>query len=166
MRITKEIARNVANQLTSKKRKELYELQERFKDELLKTYLEDIPKEIKELAQKYPYYFKKSNSISFGGCNGFSYEYFSLSESVIIKQSSSYYTEISSENAKKLNKIHNKIQDKKNEITELFKDLEIALYSLKTYSKVSEQFPEAIPFLPKSITTELSVNISNIRKRI
>jgi (2Fe-2S) ferredoxin len=101
-----------------------------------------------------------------GGCNGFGYESFSLKESVVLKADNHYYTNISGENAKKIIKMHNEILDKKSEVSNLILDLEILLYSLRTYSKVSENFPEAIPFLPKKLTTGLSINISDIRKRI
>lgn len=165
-RITKEIATIIAVKLTVKKNELISNLENKFKDELLRMYVKDTPKEIIELQKKHPVYFKMSNRISMGGINGFSYEIFKVDSQIILKQDNNYYTNISAENSKKLQKIHNELQDKIKEVKSLIRDLEILLYSLRTYAKVSEQFPEAIPFLPKEVTTALSINISDIRKRI
>lgn len=165
-RITKEIASQVAHQLTAKKREEVKELDAKFRTELKRMYVEDTPTEIKELAKKYPEYFEWRDRIGFYGTNGFGYENYRIEGTVITKAGSISYTNISPENAKKLNKLDNEIQDKKKELKDLVKELEILLYSLRTYSKVTEQFPEAIPFLPYKTTSALAINIDDLRKKL
>lgn len=165
-RITKEIATQVATQLTTKKREALKELDAKFRSELKRMYVEDTPAEIKELAEKFPQYFEQRTRIGFGGTNGFGYEVYSIDGNVIAPVSGAYYTKISPENSKILKKLDNEIQDKKKELKNLVKELEILLYSLRTYSKVAEQFPEAVPFLPFRTTSALAINIQDIRKKL
>ncbi len=165
-RITKEIAGQVSHQLTAKKREEIHELDAKFRTELKRMYIEDIPEEIKELSAKYPEYFELRDRIGFYGTNGFGYENYKIDGSVISKAGSVNYLHISPENAKKLKKIDNEIQDKKKELKGLVRELEILLYSLRTYAKVSEQFPEAIPFLPYKTTSALAINIEDLRKKL
>jgi len=165
-RITKEIATQVARDLTTKKREELKVLDTKFRSELKRMYVEDTPIEIKELEVKLPQYFEKRNRIGFNGTNGFGYEVYSIEGTVIATTNGAYYTKISTENAKILSSLNNEIQDKKKELNSLVKDLEVLLYSLRTYAKVSEQFPEAIPFLPFRTTSALAINIQDLRKKL
>jgi hypothetical protein len=165
-RITKEIATQVARDLTTKKREELKVLDTKFRSELKRMYVEDVPNEIKEISVKHRKYFDFRSRISLNGVNGFGYESYSIDGEVIVPTSGAYYTNISSDNAKILKKLENEFQDKKKELNELIKDLEILLYSLRTYSKVSEQFPEAIPFLPFRTTSALAINIQDLRNKL
>lgn len=165
-RITKEIATQVATQLTTKKREVLAELNKKFRAELKRMYVEDTPSEIKELAEKHPEYFDFRNRIGFNGTNGFGYESYGIEGRVISTVGGAYYTKILPEHAKYLKKLDNEIQDKKKEILSLIKELEILLYSLRTYPKVAEQFPEAVPFLPFKTTSALAINIEDLRKKL
>lgn len=165
-RITKEVASQVATDLTAKKREALVELNKKFRLELKKMFVEDTPNEIKELSIKYPEWFSFVDRIGFYGTNGFGYENYKIEGSVVSKGGSFYYTNLSPENAKTLKKIDNEIQDKKKELADLVKELEILLYSLRTYSKVAEQFPEAVPFLPYKVATALAINIEDLRKKL
>ena len=165
-RITKEIATQVAVQLTSKKRELVKELDVKFRSELKRMYVEDTPAEIKELAVKHPDYFQFRTRIGFYGTNGFGYENYLLEGSVVSKNTSAEYCNISAENAKKLKKLDNEIQDKKKELKDLTRELEILLYSFRTYAKVTEQFPEAVPFLPYRTTSALAINIEDVRKKL
>lgn len=165
-RITKEIATTVATQLTTKKREALKELDAKFRSELKRMYVEDTPSEIKELSVKFPKYFNFRNRISLNGVQGFGYENYLIEGNVISDTNGGYYTNISPENAKILKKLDNELQDKRNELTGLIKELEILLYSLRTYPKVAEQFPEAVPFLPFRTTSALAINIEDLRKKL
>lgn len=165
-RITKEIATQVANQLTTKKREALKELDFKFRSELERMYVEDTPSEIKRLEVMFPQYFEKRNCIGFNGTNGFGYKVYSIKGTVIATTSGAYYTKISSGNAKILKNLDNEIQDKKKELEDLVNELEIILYSLRTYAKVAEQFPEAVPFLPFKTTSALAINIEDLRKKL
>lgn len=52
------------------------------------------------------------------------------------------------------------------EINSLKSEIEQALLSLVTFKRVSENFPEAVPFLPKIQNTSLVVDLSNLRNKI
>jgi hypothetical protein len=165
-RITKEIATQVAVQLTSKKRELVKELDVKFRSELKRMYVEDTPIDIIQLEVKFPQYFEKRNRIGFNGTNGFGYEVYSIEGTVIATINGAYYTKISPENSKILKTLDNEIQDKKKELKDLVTELEILLYSLRTYAKVTEQFPEAVPFLPYRTTSALAINIEDVRKKL
>lgn len=129
-------------------------------------YVEDTPTEIKELAGKYPEYFEFQDRIGFYGTNGFGYENYKIEGRIISKAGIISYTSISPENAKKLKKLDDEIQDKRKELEDLVRELEILLYSLRTYAKVTEQFPEAVPFLPFKTTSALAINIQDLRNKL
>lgn len=40
------------------------------------------------------------------------------------------------------------------------------IYQLRTYSQITQQFPEAVPFLPTKTTTALSIPINDIRAQL
>jgi len=164
-RITKEIAHQVALKLTSKKFEECLKLIEELAVETFKLYSNTVPKEIVELSKKFPDYFNFSEHLNVTG-NGFSYDQIKISEKSVVKSCNKYFTP-SPQDAKVLMAIKNKIDDARKSYKDLVFEIENLVYHLRTYAKVTEQFPEAVPFLPnKAITNALAINIDDIRKKL
>ena len=70
--------------------------------------------------------------------------------------------------AKQLLKEFNEIEALKKEIKDLKKEIEVALYyTLKTYNRVSEVFPEAYNHLPKlnKDSTAIVINLDHLRRQ-
>jgi hypothetical protein len=164
-RITKEIAKEVALKLTSKKFEEYQVLIEELSLKTFELYSATIPKEIIESSKKFPDYFDFSHHLNVTG-NGFSYDQIKISEKSVVKSSNKYYTP-QPQDAKALMAVKNKIEDARKSYKDLVFEIENLVYHLRTYAKVAEQFPEAVPFLPnKAITTALAINIDDIRKKL
>lgn len=164
-RITKEIAHEVALKLTSKKFEEYQKLIEELSLKTFELYSATIPKEIIELSKKFPHYFDFSQHLNVTG-NGFSYDQIKISEKSVVRSGNKYFTP-SPQDAKVLMTIKNKIEDAKKSYNDLAREIENLVYHLRTYTKVMEQFPEAVPFLPnKAITNALTINIDDIRKKL
>ena len=62
----------------------------------------------------------------------------------------------------KLKRIH---KEKKDELTKLELDVETAIFNARTYKRIAELFPEAVPHLP-AVFPPPAINYSEIRKRI
>jgi hypothetical protein len=165
-RITKEIANRVAVNLTSKKLEEYELLRKNYSSKAFDIYMATIPKEVVELKEKFPEYFSTAGYLNITG-NGFNYDQIKLEKRAISKGNGGSYYSPSPQDAKILMAMKNKVEDAKKSCQDLVREIENLVYHLRTYAKVSEQFPEAIPFLPnKPITTALAINIDDIRKKL
>lgn len=164
MRITKQIASEVAKQLLAEKRKEndknWIELSKKVYESVLKT----VPKEIIELHEKHPSFVRTSRSIKLIG-NGFNHEYVNTSKEFPCEHYSKNYVPTAKEGVEWI-KLLNDYNDGKESIKKLNSEIELALYNLRTYKAVQENFPEAYELLPEKTSTALSINISDIRQKI
>jgi len=162
MNITKTIAAEVAEKLLSKQALEIKNLRNKLESTFDEIYLKTIPKEVVELFKKYPNYFKTRNNFHLSG-NGFDWK------SITAYKSLPYINYAFQPNEKDSIILHNsinKIDKKKSEYKKLHSEIEIALFGLRTYKRVEENFPEAFLLLPNKITTSLAVNISDLRNKI
>lgn len=162
-RITKEIAKEVAQKLTEKKREQIKKTDLELRSKLESMIYKRLPKDVVELFKKHPKYFNTKSCFRVSG-NGLNYEYLYTNNEIPYTENSSF--DPSPEEAKELIKLNNKVTDLKNKKNELFREIENLLYSLRTYSKVIAEFPEAEPFLPKTITNKLTINVSDIRQQL
>lgn len=161
-RITKLIAENVAVKLTEKQALEIKELKTELSNKFTEIYLKTVPKEILDLHKKYPDFIETRSSFQMSG-NGFQYQSLSLNSSFPAKNHCFSPNEV---DAKMLLKLLNEIDKKKSELSKLKTEVEALVFGLRTYAKVNSEFPEATPFLPKTITSALMVNISDLRKKL
>jgi hypothetical protein len=160
--ITKTFAAEVAKKLTEKKAKSLATAEANLKALLTEMYVRSLSPEVVKLFDKMPAYFKTRNDLQLSG-NGFSYEWVGLSNSMpCISQ---YFTP-DEDQAKILNTAIDERDAKKRELSGLKDELILTLLSLRSYKKIGEFLPEAIPFLPEKITTALAVNLSDLRDRL
>ena len=164
MRITKTIAEEVAVKLLAKKDLQI----KKAKDELsnfAEQFLEKtLPKEVLETYKKFKPFFRESIEIIVDG-NGLSYEYIELSKRYPYGNSKTYLP--NEVDAKTFRKLIDKRNDLVKQRRELKEELSNAIFNLKTYKAVQENFPEAFEFLPKeNKNTALAINISEIRQKI
>jgi len=161
-RITKLIAENVAAKLTEKQDSEIKELKSELSNKFTDIYLKTIPKEVLDFHKKYPEFIETRSNMQISG-NGFQYQSLSLNKSFPAKNHIFLPNE---KDAKTLLSLVNEISDKKSEHSKLKQEIEVLLFGLRTYTKVNSEFPEATPFLPKTITSALMVNISDLREKL
>lgn len=162
MNITKAIAVEVAEKLIQKQGLELKGLKEDLKQKLENIILGTIPKEIKDFYKKHPSYVETRQSFQLSG-NGFEYQYLNTKNHIPAFKSSFQPNET---DALLIKNSLNQIKDKEKEYKKLFSEIEVALFGLRTYKRVEENFPEAFLLLPNKITTSLAVNISDLRQKI
>lgn len=162
MRITREIATQVAKKLTEKKLKEVSELQ----NDLLKSFTEivkkTIPAEVIEFHKKHKGYVNERISVQLHG-NGWEWQTLSFSEPLPLKERA--FVPKPKDSDLLLNK-HNAYEEARRSLLSLVEELENVLYNLRTYSKVNLEFPEATPFLPSAKEAGLMVNINDVRKKL
>jgi hypothetical protein len=162
MRITKTIASEVAEKLLSKKDLEIKEAGLKL-SEYAQAFVEaQIPKEVIEAYEKYKGYFNYRREFQLKG-NGLNYEYVSCLNQLPY---SNYLFEPNPEQAKVFRVLIDNLAKLRSERIKLKTELENAIFNLRTFKMVEENFPEAVPFLPKSQSTSLVVNLSEIRQKL
>jgi hypothetical protein len=111
----------------------------------------------------HPKYFDKGNSFYFTGV-GLNSQYVSIGKDL---PKSSRYISVTEDQAIKINEFSDSVDKLTKAKSELYRDIENALFNLRTYNNVKEQFPEAFLLLPPSlISTSVSLNISDIRCKL
>lgn len=162
-RITKDMAFETAKKMTVKKQTALDKTKKELK-KIMQTYaVSKIPKEIMVCFKKHKNVFNTQSCLRLVG-NGFNHEWVDLEESLPLEN-----TVFSPEGnlAKEIRTLLDSISTKDKELKELRKEIETALYNLRTYAKTQKDFPEAYGFLPSpNSETALTVNISAIRKKL
>ena len=163
-RITKELANRIAEKLISKQLEEVKKLNFEFEEKVYLAILKTIPKEVMDCYEKNPDFFNTTRSFYMYG-KGWHSE--TIASSKKLPKNNFFSAEkLNEADSNKLLKERQLIDDKKLEAKKLLKEIEVALYSLRTYTRISEHLPEAIPFLPSATSTALQVNLSDIRKKI
>jgi hypothetical protein len=166
-RITKEIASAVAKELVQPKQEEKMVLQALLKDHLRNYFLTTIPEDVLIEFHKNPNYFNTTHSIRIQG-EGItdSYNYYSIGEELPYSRKTDRVL-LPPKVAAAAVKLIDAIKDKKYEIEKLIKEIEVALYNLRTYKNVENEFPEAFKRLPPTpLTTALAINLKDIRCKL
>lgn len=162
MRITKQIAENVASKLLLKKNEYL----NLSKDDLEKLVCEimksKVPESVLKVFKSNPEYVETSNYISLNG-NGFNWERVCLGKQIPCKNTD--YTPTYEESRIISEKI-NTFQKLKKEISDLKHELVVNIFNLKTYKQVEENFPEAYVFLPEIKNNAVAVNLTTLRAKL
>lgn len=162
MRITKSIAEQTAKSLIEAKRKELESKKQDVKNFLTPIVKAKIPKEILSSYSNFPDYFSTYNYVRLVG-NGFNYRNFNINEKLPLTKSEFNPDE---KQAKKLSELVNKYDDFRDKLNKLETELINAIFNLKTYKSVEENFPEAFLLLPKIENNKVMINLSDIRNKL
>lgn len=160
--ITKAIANEVAIKLTEKKQKEIKKLNSELNAIFYDMVVSKIPKEVLDAYKNHKEYFNRRSDMQMIG-QGWNWRYISFGCELPYNKT---VFEPNSKQSDILVKLKNTIEEKTDARNKLISEIEVALFSLRTYKRVEESFPEATPFLPEKITNVLAVNISDIRQKI
>ena len=167
MRISKEKATNVAEKLLNPKREKLENLRKELSDYVTEIAKSHIPKPVNDMFKEYPEYVNSvSNSIQIEGefIDNWSLKHRHISETIPHKNKPILVTKNQS---KKIRNLFDKEERMRLEINKLRREIENAVFNLRTYSRCEKEFPEAFKFLPKkNITTALQVNVQDIRSKL
>lgn len=161
-RITKEIAKDVAIILC----KEKYKIVEKsllvLSEYIEKLRKDNMPTLILQGFQKFPEYFNRSQSIYIRGEGIKSYES-QYSVNRLPKKDDGL--QLSKSESAKYISLKNNVTDTKLEYDKLLLDVQTAIQNARTYNKIAELFPEAVPYLPKKYPFP-AINYSDIRNRL
>ena len=152
--------------MMSEKRKNQDDLFNKFKDNVKQAYITTIPQLVLDTYKKHPDYFHTARVICID-TNGFNNFHVNIDTSVL-NNSGSYYTFYNpsksvSSSLMELRNSYSSLRDK-NDKLEL--ELKETIIALRTFARIQELLPEAVPFLPKSQSTEIIVDLTQLRKKI
>lgn len=175
-RITKSISEQVAESMTKHMLNQIDTLESGITYALRDNALSQVPLSVMAAYASCPEYFKVSSSIRVSHPDLNLTGYWEL-RAFVSKDKMGYLcipsagsiklNNLSAKDIKSINDLFRKYEQLKKEYKKLKGDLETLIYGLRTYAKVTEKLPEAIPFLPAIKQNEgLSVNISDIRNRL
>lgn len=170
-RISKTAAHEVAVALVAKQRTDLEEQEKRLSHVVTSLVLDRLPKEVHDFYEKFPQYVKKTSSARLTGL-GWNREWLALEANVPYSGNGSgnfelvFETKQHEKAANGLKDLHNAFIQSKRDLTALRCDIENTLYALKTLKAISEHFPEALPYLPKTPNTSLIIDTTALRERL
>lgn len=165
MRITKDVAIRVANEMTAPSKEYYTKLVEDYENKVRQLYELTVPKEVADFQKKYPNYLRLTDSIWFSG-RGFSFERVYFENNIVSNNDGEAHLVLTDESAKELSRLSRAVQKAKEAHTKLNIETRNALLTLKTYSKIIEKLPEAKPFLPTMISGALVVNFDSLRNKL
>lgn len=164
MRITKQIAEDVARQLCAEKQSEIKALKAQLKATVTSHYEAILPKDVLAFFKKYPSFVSTDSSVRIYG-SGIDYRYFNFTQPM--PSGDNCKLEIDDISANYLTGLLNTIQDQEKSYNQLLKEIQLALINLRTYNNVREQFPEAGKILPiQQTSTAVMVNVADIRCKL
>jgi len=160
MRITKQIAQDVASKMLVDKYKSIAELDKELGLRVQDYLTAKIPAEVNTVFAKHPDYFDSRRSYYLYG-EGLNCKSVTIPQSLPSVGSS--FT-VKPEQAKEIVKLSNKRDDLHEAYKKALREVEVLLYNLRTYANVTKSFPEALPFLPVGQNTAVALNIEDVRK--
>ena len=167
-RITKQIAEDTAKAMTAEKRKAANDLKSIFEMAVSDIAWERVPDCIRDmsLADSTKNYIVKRAECQLHG-NGFEFKWVNFPSPIPFKYNESLLN-LSSAEGKVLWNLENDYKKAKQDVDNLKEEIYITLlYTLKTFKKVQDHFPEAYEFLPKTETpTSLAINLDALRHKI
>ncbi len=165
MVLSQEKAKQIAIKLCEKKKESVSKLLAEYQQFVHDSYVKQTPTEIISMQKKYPDWFSTSTGIYLHG-NGFNNEYVNTSKAVIDNTSRSAYMKMDNKLASQISQYKNAYLKAKDNHEDLVREIKTALINLKTFSRITEKFPEAAALLPKSTSTAIMVNVDGIRKKL
>lgn len=164
-RITKQIAESTAKALVQSKKEENKILEKEFESMIVNEVLKAIPKAILDFNKKYPRYVKGTMTVQLSG-NGWDFQTVYLHVEIPSPGGNKIQLVPNEELSNSLLSLYNDFTHKKELVKKLERDLGNAIFNLRTYKSVQENFPEAFELLPKIVNNAVQLNLSDIRNRI
>ncbi len=166
-RITKHIASEMAKKLGAKSLGKLETLRDETEESIRGIIYNRLPAEVVDLEKKFPKYLNTDNSYHPTYKKEFGSAVFYFKEAIpspIHNGYSSKSISLLPKNVADLDKLAHKYAKAETAHKALIQKLEDSLYALRTYKKVTEQFPEAVKYLPK-VKREHSIALSLVELR-
>lgn len=157
MRIGKEKAREAAEKIVAPLTKKIKDFEKQMGIELLAEYEKRIPAEVKKCFAKNPTFFKTEYSVYVGRFKGIGI-YASFGKAV---PELNVFKVESIVAAQYINELETLTEDR----DKAQRQIESTIITLGTIKRVSDEFPEAVPFIDIPVpNTEIAINITPVRK--
>lgn len=148
MRISKDLAEQIATALTEKSRQKKEHLKRAYRKLVYDAHIATIPEDIKKLYEKHHEYFYVSSSIYLDG-HGFNREFVSV-DKLVPENRVRKETPLDKETAKTLVAAKRAAEDATKQCEDLRQEICNTLLALRTFKKIIEHFPEAEKYLPRT----------------
>jgi hypothetical protein len=166
-RITKALSEEIARKLVEPKKKELEELNEKKRSIAEKRAWEDLPEEVIKLAQSHPEYVQCKNSARVYGPDIVDHVNETFDKPLPVKDTWAPKIVLNKDESKEYFDLLTKSRNIAQSIYELKHKIEVAVYNLRTYKRIREEFPEASKYLPNGKKkTGLAIRLDEIRKEL
>lgn len=168
MVISKSSAREISRAIVNfHKMSHFNALKEAFDDALITEYMKEVPESVRDFFSKFPHYCSTTYRISIQG-NGWSYTDCSLSNNKVVpfnENNQVFYP--NEEQGERLLKLYRLYTAENKNINELRSQIQTTLLELKSFKKIRENFPIAIPYLP-SLEAQLIpiINLTDLVSKI
>jgi hypothetical protein len=162
MKITKTIANEIAIKMCENINTQIEECENVKRELVKKAVWEKIPENVKKLWETNSEYIKSEKYIQVFVMG--EYNAVSLKESIPFNKNTRHLlNEKDSNNFVLLNQKIETLSDLKRKT---INEIEKTLVTLGTYKRINDSFPEAIPFLPKIVNSEMIIDIFTIRNKV
>lgn len=165
MRISQDLAQQIAYKLTQGSRDNADSFRVEYRELATAFYEQQTPKEVIAMKDLHPDYFQTRQRVDFAG-HGFRYEQVTSTRSVICNAGQTANLALTPKIADKLTKAKAKWEKADKECQALKAETETALLNLRTFARISENIPAAIPFLPPPMSNALVVNVDSLNKKL
>lgn len=157
MKISKEKARIAAEKIVAPLTKKIKDFEKQMGIELLAEYEKHIPSEVKKCFAKNPTFFKTEYSVYVGRLKG-SGVYASFGKSVPQLRAFKVESIVAAQYINELETLTENRDKAQNQI-------ESTIINLGTIKRVSDEFPEAVPFIDIPVpNTSIAINITPVRQ--
>lgn len=163
--MNKELSYQIAKALLSKKKTAVTKLENEFSKQLTAEYESQIPKSVLKAFKEYRGYMNYTDKISIHG-PGFANCYGNQLTKTLPEHLSERGVKLAGERADHFRKLLDQVKDADNAYTKLYKEIVNALQGLSSFARIQKELPEAVPYLPKSTSQALQINLSDLRERI
>lgn len=165
-RISQTVAQQIAVKLVAKKRILQSESQKEYREYFTEIAEKKVPKDVMEFFKKHSEYVKTTSNIRADG-KGMSKLEVSLTRAIPSVSPNCYYdhidlNETEATKGKKLYDAWVKLKDTNNDLQS---EIEATLISLRTYSNIEKELPEATQYLPQVGLTVI-VDTATLRKKL
>lgn len=163
--MNKELSYQIAKALLSKKKTALTKQENEFSKQLTAEYESQVPKSVMKAFKEFKGYMNYTKSISIHG-PGFTSCYGNSLIKDVPEHSSERGLRLIGERADYFRKLLDQMQASQNAYKKLYNETVNALQGLSTFARIQKELPEAVPYLPKSTSQALQINLTDLRERI
>jgi hypothetical protein len=163
--ISKDLAQQISTKLTEKSRLAVDALRKDYQTIATEIYEDQVPEEIKKAFKLYPDWFYTRQSLYFNG-HGFSFERVTPIRHVICNNGTEANLKLTIKTSDKLMAAKRKVEKAEKEYKLLKEESKQALLTLKTFTNIRKELPEAASMLPPPLSNALVVNFNSLKTRL